>query len=318
MVKKEELDGKRYRITITKGAYSASILTQGAILNKFTLEGKNAVLGFDDWKAYVNAPSYMGQVVGPVANRIEGASFSMDGCDYVLEKNNGENNLHSGSRNYGNENFEIVGSSDDSVTLALLSSESAGFPGNHEVLVTYFLTEDGILTIDYQVRSDKKCPVSITNHTYFNLNGGGDIRSHKIKIDSSSYVDVKDDLIPTDVKESKGSDFDFTSFKEIGERRNGAYDHCFILNDEGKVVVESGDRRLTMRTTMPSVQLYTGEFLSSDFSAYDNIPVCPFMGFCLESEYYPNFVNRKDFLGSYLVPNVTWKSTTSYALEKIV
>ena len=317
MVETVNLEEGRKRICITVGSYSFSVLTQGAVLNRFTLDGKNAILGFDDYKAYIHAPSYMGQVVGPVANRIAAASYTMDGHVYSLDKNDGENNLHSGARNYGDDVFEIAGLSDSSVTLALLSKESEGLPGNHEVMVTYLLSSDGTLTIDYQVRSDKKCPVNVTNHTYFNLLGGGDIREHLVKIDAEEYVRVDDTLIPVSIDKVEGTDFDFRTPHRIGERRNGVYDHCFCLSLEGGVVVEAGDRRLTMKTTMPGVQLYTGEFLSSDYKAYDSIPVGPFMGFCLESEYYPDFVNHPLFKGSYLTPGLTWRSTTSYKLERL-
>ena len=317
MVETKNLSEGRRKITISVGAYSFSVLTQGAVLNKFTLDGKNAILGFDDYKAYVNASSYMGQVVGPFANRIKAASFSMDGNEYLLDKNDGNNNLHSGSRNYGDEVFEIAGLSSDSVTLALISKERAGFPGNHEVMVTYLLSEDGELSIDYQVRSDKRCPISVTNHAYFNLLGGGDIRSHVIRIDADEYLNVDDELIPRSKDKVEGTDFDFRVAHSIGERRNGAYDHCFCLSLDGGVSVEAGDRRLTMKTTMPAVQLYTGEFLSSDYEAYDGLPVGPFMGFCLESEYYPDFVNHPDYKGCYLEPGLTWRSNTSYKLERI-
>lgn len=317
MVETVRLEDGRKRITVTKGAYSFSVLTQGAILNRFTLDGRNAILGFDDYKAYLKAPSYMGEVVGPFANRIRNAEYVMDGIRYTLERNDGKNSLHSGSRNYGDELFEIAGLSDDSVTLALISKEGYGFPGNHEVLVTYLLSDDGILTIDYQIRSDKRCPVNVTNHTYFNLNGGGDIRNHILQIDASSYLNVDDSLIPLTVDSVENTDFDFRSPVAIGERRDGSYDHCFCLDLEGKIVVETEDRRLTCWTSMPAVQLYTGEFLNSQYEGYDGMPVGPYMGFCLESEYYPDFVNRPDFKGCYLEPGMSWRSTTSYRLERI-
>ena len=317
MVETVDLGEGRKKISITVGEYSFSVLTQGAILNRFTLDGKNAILGFDDYRAYIHAPSYMGEVVGPFANRIRNASYFMDGDVHTLDRNDGGNSLHSGSRNYGDEVFEIAGLSDDSVTLALLSKERAGFPGNHEVMVTYLLSSDGVLTIDYQVRSDKRCPVNVTNHAYFNLNGGGDVREHLIRIDAEQYIRVDDELIPASIDKVEGTDFDFLSPHRIGERRGGAYDHCFCLGLEGEVVAEAGDRRLTMKTTMPGVQLYTGEFLSSDYEAYDGIPVGPFMGFCLESEYYPDFVNHPEYKGCYLEPGLTWRSTTSYKLERV-
>ncbi len=312
-----DLGSKRKKITITCGSYSFSVLTQGAVLNRFTLDGKNAILGFDNYEAYINAPSYMGQTVGPFANRIKNAEYMMDGIKHTTEKNNNGNSLHSGSRNYGNENFEIAGLSETSVTLALLSKERSGFPGNHEVMVTYMLTDDGALTISYQVISDERCPVNVTNHAYFNLNGGGDIRDHVLKIDAEEYLSVDDQLIPLSVEKTEGTDFDFRTPRKIGERRNGEYDHCFSLAPDGTAVLEAGERRLTMRTTMPGLQLYTGKFLSGEYPLYDNMPLGPFMGLCLESEYYPDFVNHDTYKGSYLEPGLVWRSSTTYILEKI-
>ncbi len=317
MIEITDVGEGRKKITVSKGEYSVSILTQGAILNKFTLDGKDAVLGYEDWRAYVGCSTYMGALVGPIANRVKDASFIVDGVTYNLEKNNGNNCLHSGSRNYGNENFEMVGCSDSSVTLALISKESAGIPGNHEVMVTYLLQEDGTLTLNYSVRSDRKCPVNITNHAYFNLNGCGDIRKHRIRIDAPEYVEVDENLIPVKLEKTEGSDFDFTDFHEIGERRDGAYDNCFALSLDGCAVAEAGDRRLTMRTTMPGVQLYTGGFLNSRYKGHGGMGITPYCGFALETEYYPDFMNHEGFAGCYLEPGLTWTSTTSYRLERI-
>ena len=311
-------------------------MTQGAVLNKFTLDGKNAILGFDDYKAYVNAPSYMGEVVGPFANRIKAASFSMDGNEYLLDKNDGNNNLHSGSRNYGDELFEIAGLSSDSVTLALISKERAGFPGNHEVMVTYLLSEDGVLSIDYQVRSDKRCPVSVTNHAYFNLAGhdSGTILSQWLKLESDKFLPINEKSIPDgEVWHVRGlPPFDFRIPYQIGARisdRNArqlafakGYDHCYVINGlagtlrlAATLLNESNGRVLRVETTEPAMQIYSGNWLTD---AIGNVPgkngatYGDHSGIAIETQHVPDAINQGQFRANILVPGRPYSSTTIY------
>ena len=303
--------------SLTQGEYSATVLSYGCILQSFRIGDRDVVLGFDDWRSYEGCPSYMGEVVGPFANRIAGAKFVLDGHEFVLEKNDGRNNLHSGSKNFGNKNFEIAGYSDSSVTFSLVSPAEGGFDAVHEVMVTYLLSSDGVLTMDYQLSSDRPCPANMTNHSYFNLKGAGDIKDHLISIPAASYIAVDDELIPVSVGSVEGTDFDFRSGALIGERRNGAYDHCFILDDDGVLSVECGGLRLEMRTTCPGVQLYTGEFLSGVHPMKDGTLPSAFRGFCLESEYYPDFPNRRDFKALYTFAGKSVHFSTSYKLERL-
>ena len=326
MVETKNLSEGRRKITISVGAYSFSVLTQGAVLNKFTLDGKNAILGFDDYKAYVNAPSYMGEVVGPFANRIKAASFSMDGNEYLLDKNDGNNNLHSGSRNYGDELFEIAGLSSDSVTLALISKERAGFPGNHEVMVTYLLSEDGVLSIDYQVRSDKRCPVSVTNHAYFNLAGesAGNCLDHRIQLKADRRTEIGADMAPTgNCPTVAGTPYDLNSgksFREILEALPNGFDDNFILSDvdgvmKRDVVVASADStgiELRVATSAPGIQFYMGYFLNGSAIGKNGKGYPQFSAFCLEAQRWPDAVNHPDFPSMRLEPGRPYKQTTVY------
>ncbi len=303
--------------TLTQGDFSATVLSYGCILQSFKIANRDVVLGFDNWKSYIGCSSYMGEVVGPFANRIAGAHFTLEGKEFELEKNNGNNSLHSGSKNFGNKKFEIAGYSDSSVTFSLISQAEGGFDVVHEVMVTYMLSEDGILTLDYQLSSDSPCPANMTNHSYFNLKGKGDIRDHRLIIPASSYIRVDDELIPISVDPVDDTDFDFRSGALIGDRRNGAYDHCFVLDDDGALVAECDGIRLTMRTTCPGVQLYTGEFLEDENIMKNGLKPASFSGFCLESEYYPDFPNRPDFKGLYSAAGAIVHFSTSYKLEKL-
>ena len=304
-----------FRYTISNGEYSASVLNLGAILQSFKLKDHDVVLGFDSLDGYRSQTGYMGQVVGPVANRIESGKFNLDGRSYQLELNdNGRNCNHSGSKNFGDEKWKMTGHSDASVTLSLVSEPKGGFDQRLEVMVTYFLTEDGELILDYQIMSDRKCPINITNHAYWHL-GEGDARNTLLKFKGNRYVTSDEYLIPTGTASIVGSDYDFTDGRIIGERRDGKYDTCFDL--DGILVAEKDGLRLSMRTTMPCFQLYTAEFLSSTLDGKEGHPYAPFEGFALESSYYPNFVNNPDFPGAYIEPGEVYRSTTTYKLEEI-
>lgn len=304
-----------YRYTISNGEYSASVLNLGAILQSFRFRDHDVVLGFDSLDGYRSQTGYMGQVVGPIANRIENGSFTVDGKSYQLHRNeNGKTTLHSCEMNFGDMKWKMTGHSDASVSLSLVAEPRGGFDQRFEVMATYFLTDDGQLIIDYQVMSDGRCPINITNHAYFNL-GDGDVRDTVLTFPGRKYVDVDSDLIAQRECDSIGTDYDFNAPHAIGERKDGKYDTCFSL--DGVLVAEKNGLRLSMRTTMPAFQLYTAEFLSSGLDGKNGRPYRAFDGFALESSYYPNFMNRDGFAGAYVEPGVLYRSTTTYKLEEI-
>ncbi|MBQ0071966.1 MAG: hypothetical protein KBS81_08990, partial [Spirochaetales bacterium] len=158
---------------LTNGKYKASIATYGATLVYYGTDSYNAVLSHDSAEKYAKDNNFMGMVVGPYANRIEGASFVLDGKEYRLEKNDNDNNLHSGSATYAHKIWRITGQSNTAVTLSLSTPEEGGFPGKHDTEITYILSEDGILTLSYKATSTEKCPCALTNHAYFILDDGG-------------------------------------------------------------------------------------------------------------------------------------------------
>lgn len=159
------------------GRYSAIILDRGAILYSFKIDDRDIILEYDEKTEHERSKEYFSEVVGPFANRIKNASYILDGVEYKAEKNDGNNSLHSGSRNYGYQVWSLVNRTDRKVTLSLYSPEGFGFPGNHSVEVIYSLKDDGELTIHYSAISDKACPFNITNHAFFNLNSTGSFES---------------------------------------------------------------------------------------------------------------------------------------------
>ena len=193
--------------------------------------------GSDDYSFYLNPHDYIGASVGRIANRTINAEFTLDGTTYSLEKNNGRNNLHSGSACFGRMVWSVIGIGESSATLGLSTPDMAGgFPGSHDISITYSLSSDGTLVLDYSMTSSRKCPAALTNHAYFNLNGGeGTVVDHILTVPAEKFVDVDDELIPVAVRSVEGTDFDFRTPHRVGERRGGAYDNSFCL-EKGAVV----------------------------------------------------------------------------------
>ncbi len=309
-----KIDDKVSEIVITSGAYRASVYTYGAILHSFSHKDRDIILGYDSYEPYLTAPGHVAEVVGPFANRIANAEFSIDGTRYVLEKNNGVNNLHSGSKNFGSKYWKIEETTDDSVRLSLESPEAGGFPGSHHAEITYSLTADGALSLHYYVASEKKCPVNVTNHAYFNLNGKGDVKGHKVMLTCPEYLTVDSGLIPVDRVSVEGTAYDFRKPALIGERNGGAYDNCLIFGSEKRAVVEGDDYILEMTTDLPAVQFYTAGSLSSKVPAKGGKMLEPFQGFALETEFFPDAPNRPDFHCVYTDAGKPFETTTTYRL----
>ena len=275
------VDGRKVQLAVLKnGKFVAAISSFGSTIVWFGTKKRNYVTYHKTAEDYVNDSTYMGKTVGPYANRIKNAEFELEGKVYKLEKNDGENSLHSGSICFG----------------------------DHEVQVTYLLTEDGVLTVFYRSTSNKKCPVSITNHAYFVLDDRSD-KYVELEIPSDKYISVDSSLIPFKENPVKveGTDFDFRKKTVIGERRDGSYDNTWVLEKNSIVMAEGNLAKLFVRTTEPGIQVYTGEFLSGKDSK-------PFDGLALETGRFPDSPNRPDFPGEYTDKDKIYESTTSYKL----
>lgn len=323
---KVSIDDIRY-ITIGSKRLTATITNYGCTLLSLNVNmpngsTKDVVLGYEDITDYFdNAPCF-GSCVLPNANRIADASYTLNNVTYALDANDGNNNLHSGYNALHKRLWDIVSYDDTSIDLALKCLDlDCGFPGNREYTVTYSIIEDKLL-IEYTCISDKDTVFNPTNHSYFNLMGhdSGDILSHKLIINATTYTPSdKESICHGDVLPVANTPMDFTTPHTIGSRINqdynqliwgNGYDHNYILdktytskNDLIKDILDdnlklpsailiSPDESLTLNiyTTMPGLQLYTGNYLSSNDCGKGNHRYSPRCGVALETQYAPNAI----------------------------
>lgn len=319
--------------TLKAGSYSVSILTYGGVITSLLVPDKqgniaDVVLGYGSLTEYEQSTTYFGFLIGRFANRIRGGQFSIEGKDYQIPRNdNGINTLHGGPEGLHTKVWDATTSTaGDSPTLhlALVSPDGdMGFPGNLTVNVDYTLFSQGKLEIAYRATTDQATPLNLTNHSYFNLAGDGkDIRNHILQLDCDAYIPVDATLIPTgEVLPVVNTPFDFTKAKRIGEdlEAAGGYDHCMVLSDRSEhlrrcasVTEPTTGRTMTVSTTLPGVQFYTGNFLNGSDISKNNVPYNKHAGFCLETQHFPNAMNHANFPNCILKPTETYKHTTVF------
>lgn len=322
--------------TLSNGrGMTAKIMTYGGIITELLVpdrEGKagDVVLGFDNLEQYLKGHPYFGALVGRFGNRIAAGKFTLDGQTYTLAKNNGPNALHGGLKGFD----KVVWKAEPAMTpagpslkLTYLSRDGEeGYPGNLSVTVVYTVTDKGELKIEYTATTDKATPVNLTNHTYFNLAGKGDILGHEITIAADRYTPVDATLIPTgEIASVKGTPLDFTKPAAIGSRIREiqadpvGYDHNYILNRSGAelalaahVSEPTTGRVMECYTTEPGVQFYTGNFLDGTLKGKGGQVYQKHAGFCLETQHYPDSVNHPSFPSTILRPGETYRQTTVY------
>jgi len=288
----------------------------------------DVVLGFHSLDGYLAKNPFFGCITGRYANRIGGAKFKIDGTEYQVTANSGKNHIHGGKVGFDKKVWaakEIA----DGVELRYTSADGEeGFPGELKCTVTYTLTKDNGLQIAYQASTSKPTVLNLTNHVYFNLagEGGGDILGHELTIPSEQITSTDDELITTgEIISIKGTPLDFTSSHTIGERIGAdfkplvqgiGYDHNYVLPGSGLKLAavakepKSG-RVMTVRTTEPGVQLYTGNHLK-DVRGKGGHVYAKRHGFCLETQHYPDSPNKPGFPSVILRPGETLQSTTIY------
>ena len=289
------------------------------------------LLGCPDLAGYEVSDAYFGATVGRYANRIAGASFRLDGREYRLAANNGQNHLHGGKvgfdrRIWKARAFEASGSA--CIVFELESPDGEeGYPGAMSVRTTFRLSPEGTVGILYEAKADAPTVIGLTQHAYFNLagNGRGDILDHELRIEASRYLPVDGNLIPTgEMAPVEGSPFDFRSLRRVGRdiREAGGYDHCFVLDrapGDAHQAAECAElrhpatgRSMKVSTTMPGIQLYTGNFLEGA-AGKDGRIYRKHSGLCLETECFPDSPNRPDFPSCVLRPGDTWREETRYS-----
>lgn len=326
-----------YTLTNGKGMV-AKVMTYGAIVTELHApdrQGNDAdvVLGFDNLKQYVDGHPFFGAIAGRYANRIAKGKFTLNGKDYELAVNNGPNSLHGGKVGFDKKVWkaESMKSADGpAVALTYVSPDGEeGYPGTLTTRVTYTLTNDNALRIDYRATTDKPTIVNLTNHSYWNLHGSGsgkDILDHVLQLNADAYTPVDDTLIPTgEIKPVKGSIFDFTTAKPIGRdidktpgNPNG-YDHNYVINGKpgelrmaAKVTDPDTGRQMEVWTTQPGVQLYTGNFLDGKLTGIGGKAYVTHYALCLETQHYPDSIHQPKFPSVVLNPGQTFTSTTVY------
>ncbi|OLC98071.1 MAG: galactose-1-epimerase [Acidobacteria bacterium] len=325
-----------------KNGVEVAITTYGGAVVSLKVSDRNGklgdvVLGYDSLEGYENDKAYLGAIVGRYANRIAHAQFILDGKTYTLAKNNGENSLHGGIKGFNKKVWTakaIPGKYDQSLELSYLSKDGEeGFPGNLKVTVTYMLMDSNKLRIEYSATTDKKTVVNLTNHSYFNLAGpgSGDILGHILQIEADKFTPVDSNLIPTgELRDVAGTPFDFRKPTAIGGRIDsddeqiklgGGYDHNFVLRSWEKpsggtpvarVVERKSGRVLEVWTTLPGMQLYTGNFLDGTTKGKGGIAYTRRSAFCLETQYYPNSPNQPKFPSPVLRPGEHYHAMTLY------
>ena len=299
----------------------------GAIVTALELADRdgnraNVNLGFASLEGYLRRHPYFGSTVGRVCNRVANGQFQLDGKVYSLATNNGSNHLHGGNKGFDRYVWTTE-TLPDGVCFSRTSADGEeGYPGNLDVRVTYRLTEDNELAINYQATTDKPTPINLTNHCYWNLAGvgSGNILDHELTLAADNYLPVDDGLIPTgQVLPVANTPLDFTTKKRIGDdiQQVGGdpvgYDHCFCVNGAGSLTLAArvkdpgSGRVMEVHTTQPGIQLYTGNFL-------DSTEECGGYGrhaaFCLETQHYPDGPNQPGFPSVILRPGETFDQTT--------
>ncbi len=329
----------RYTLT-NSGGMSASIITLGGTVTALKAKDRDkkladVVLGHDSVEGYEKASPFFGCVVGRYGNRIAKGRFTLNGETYRLAINNGENHLHGGLAGFDKVVWNATTKIADAGASLILSYRSKdgeeGYPGNLDVTMTYTLTDNDELRIDYAATSDKPTVINLTHHGYFNLNGAGqgDVLDHLLEIDADRFTPVDHTAIPTgELRSVKGTPMDFTKPTRIGENIDanddqlavgGGYDHNYVLNDQSdklsfcaRAVSEKSGRTMEVWTTEPGVQLYTGNFLDGTITGKGGLTYKKRFGFCLETQHYPDSPNQPSFPSTVLNPNGRYETVTVY------
>ena len=330
------------KVTLQNGnGTEVSLLTLGATIQSLLFDGKDVVLGFDKAGDYFASGAYIGATVGRVCNRTADGSFTLNGKTYQLNCNEPDRrvHLHGGNVGFDKKIWTCTVLDDGDEPAVAFEMESAdgdeGYPGNLRVRLTYTLTADNALVLDYTAAADADTPLNLTNHVYFNLNGcdGDTVRNHYLRICAEEYTPVTERLVPTGVYEPvQDTCIDFRDFRLIGEALQGedacmsytgGVDHNFVLAHQRRdlseaAVAYSPDTgiRVTCCTDLPGVQVYTGNFLDEKGGKY-GLKWGKHQGFCLETQFCANSVNQPNFPSIILKCGDTFISRTTYRFDKV-
>lgn len=322
-----------YTITNSKGNY-VKVITYGATVVDIVVEDRNGVkrdvcLGYDTVTEYENNGGYLGAFIGRVGNRTAKGEFTMDGVTYHIDKNEKDRcNLHGGFHGFNTKVASAKQVSDNSVAFTCVSPDGeCGFPGEVTATVTYTFDDNDSLTMAYEAVSDKKTPINLTNHAYFDLSGGEepDMLNQVLQINADYITSVDAECIPLGVlMEVENTPFDFRRAKKIGAEINdsheqikmgGGYDHNFVLRANetyaAKAWCESTGIEMTVTTDLPGVQFYAGNFID-DVMGKHGKPIYRRKGFCLETQYFPDSLNQEAFATPITEAGEKYETVTRY------
>lgn len=329
-------------LTNSKGI-ELDVISYGGIITRLLVpdaEGQfgDIVLGLDTLDAYVASNPYFGALIGRYGNRIANGRFTLDGQTHQLATNDGDNHLHGGEQGFDKKNWGMepfVTENGAGVVLTLVSPDGdQGYPGRLDIRVTYELTNDNELDMRFSATTDKPTIVNVTQHSYFNLAGSGDILEHEIMINADRFTPVGPGLIPTgELRSVAGTPFDFRQAKPIGQdiqadneqlKLGLGYDHNFVLKDKAsdelvlaaRVTEPASGRVLEVLTVEPGVQFYTGNFLDGTLQG-KGVTYAYRSGFCLEPQHYPDSPNQSDFPSTVLRPGETYSSRIVYRFAAV-
>jgi len=334
------VDGKQTKLYYlkSKGNVQVAITNYGAKIVSLLAPDKSGKLedvelGYDNISRYVTTKErYYGGIVGRYGNRIAKGKFKLDGKEYTLATNNGQNHLHGGKKGFNDVVWDAEQTAPNTLKLHYLSKDGEeGYPGNLDVTLTYTLTDSNELKIDYSATTDKATVVNLTNHSFFNLAGAGNgtINDHIMMINADKFTPVDSTLITTGKLEAvKGTPMDFTTPTKIGERVDAdfeqlkfgkGYDHNYVLNKKGnelslaaKVEEPKSGRTLEVWTTEPGIQFYGGNFLDGTDKGKDGKTYGHREAFALETQHYPDSPNKPGFPSVVLKPGETYTSECIY------
>ena len=336
-------DGRRadiYKLKNSEGS-EVKITNYGARVVSWLTPDKNekfvdVVLGYENVEAYEKDDKFMGAIAGRCANRIAKAKFTLNGKEYVLDQNDGNNHLHGGFNGFDKQLWTVDDSNYSYGLKFKYTSPTGegGYPGTLNAAVTYYLSDENELIISYEAEANEDTICNLTNHTYFNLNGfaSGSVLNQKIMICSDNYTWADQESIPDGrILSVENTPLDLRKLIAIGEHIEDnfdelnfghGYDHNWCIKDFNgelkKAAYAEGNETgitLTVFTTLPGIQFYTGNFLDGKLAGKAGVHFERRSGFCLETQYYPNAINNSSFLQPILKKNEIWKAETIYQMR---
>ncbi len=333
-------DGTNHAITAFQltndHGMEVTVLNYGATLARILVPNRenqptDVILGFQDVLGYEQGTSFQGAIVGRIANRIGKARFQLNGKEYQLEKNNGQNNLHSGLDYFHTRTWDVVEESNQRITFSIESPDGdQGYPGNMCIKVSYSLSEENELQISYEGTCDQDTIINMTNHSYFNLDGysGGNVLKQVLWLDADAFTNTDEGSIPTgEIIDVNNTPMDFRIAKPIGQdinqdyeplRIGSGYDHNWVLNTGGEYQLfgslysEHSGIKMEAYTDLPGVQIYTGNFLGDSEIDRNGVPLSGRAGVCFETQLFPDAINHDNFQSPILKAGETYRTTTGF------